>query len=381
MLSRRQFAVSGSLVAASPLALQGCTPSGRDGGYEDAVAKTWRPPPQDLSNSALLRRELVRYATLAPSSHNTQCWKFSVAEQSISILPDQTRRCPAVDPDDHHLYVSLGCAAENLVKAALANGLQGEAVFETAPADVLKVNLQPTRRVESPLFKAISERQCTRNEFDGQPVSAQDLRLMALAGTGKGVQLLLFTEKPAMENVLEYVVQGNTAQMKDPAFVAELKTWIRFNDAEAVRTGDGLFAKSSGNPSVPRWLESPLFPVFFQDRQRERQVRQTRSQLRWNRRFRVRCQRQGPLGRGRSLLRTLRLAGGCAWHPQCVPESAGRSLNTQAAVRQFPRRRRAPPRPGGAVWPGAGNAAVVASADAERPGVKRRIKPVPARSH
>ncbi len=278
MISRRQFAISAGLITANPMAIQGCTPSGRDGNYEEAVARIWRPPPQDLSNSALLRRELVRHATLAPSSHNTQCWKFAVEEKSISIFPDLTRRCPAVDPDDHHLYVSLGCAAENLTQAALANGLKGEAVFEVAPAEVLKINLQPTQPVESPLFKAISERQCTRNEFDGQPVSSEDLRLLALAATGKGVQVLLFTEKPAMEKVLEYVVQGNTAQMNDAAFVAELKTWIRFNDAEAVRTGDGLFARASGNPSVPRWLASPLFPVLFRtDSENDKYAKHVRS--------------------------------------------------------------------------------------------------------
>ncbi|MCY7390333.1 MAG: Tat pathway signal protein, partial [Leptolyngbyaceae cyanobacterium CAN_BIN12] len=44
-------------------------------------------------------RELVRYATLAPSSHNTQCWKFRLDDRSISILPDLSRRCPVVDPD------------------------------------------------------------------------------------------------------------------------------------------------------------------------------------------------------------------------------------------------------------------------------------------
>lgn len=199
-------------------------------------------------------------------------------EKSISIFPDLTRRCPVVDPDDHHLYVSLGCAAENLVQAARANGLEGEAVFETAPADVLKITLLPTRPVESPLFKAISERQCTRSEFDGQAVSSEDLRLLALAGTGKGVGLLLLTEKPAMESVLEYVVQGNTAQMNDAAFVSELKAWIRFNDAEAVRTGDGLFSRSSGNPSVPRWLASPLFPAFFRtDNENDKYAKHIRS--------------------------------------------------------------------------------------------------------
>jgi len=55
------------------------------------------------------RSDAVRDAR--PSSHNTQCWKFSA--------PGPSRSCPtspalsAVDPDDHHLFVSLGCAAEN----------------------------------------------------------------------------------------------------------------------------------------------------------------------------------------------------------------------------------------------------------------------------
>ncbi|MEO8133510.1 MAG: hypothetical protein ABI831_06015 [Betaproteobacteria bacterium] len=64
--------------------------------------------------------DLVRQAILAPSSHNTQCWRFQIAEKSISIAPDLKRRCPAVDPDDHHLFVSLGCATENMVHAALS---------------------------------------------------------------------------------------------------------------------------------------------------------------------------------------------------------------------------------------------------------------------
>ena len=81
-------------------------------------------------NALHQQRELVRYATLAPSSHNTQCWKFRLGDERISILPDTSRRCPAVDPDDHHLYVSLGCAAENLVQAANASGLHSAIVFD-----------------------------------------------------------------------------------------------------------------------------------------------------------------------------------------------------------------------------------------------------------
>lgn len=33
-------------------------------------------------------KELVRYGTLVPSSHNTQCWQFQIDDRGITILPD-----------------------------------------------------------------------------------------------------------------------------------------------------------------------------------------------------------------------------------------------------------------------------------------------------
>jgi hypothetical protein len=263
VVTRRRFIRAAGAVAAGPLALQGCTSGSGDVSYDEAVRRTWRSAERAVSDNSLLHRELVRHATLAPSSHNTQCWKFALQERVISIVPDLSRRCPAVDPDDHHLFVSLGCAAENLIQAALANGLMGEAAFEVAPTDALTIALVPTKLVVSRLFEAIPRRQCTRAAFDGKPLSNEELRLLEKAGTGKGIQMLLLTDKTAMEKALEYVVQANTAQMNDPAFVEELKVWIRFGDAEAVRTGDGLFSRSTGNPSVPRWLGSLLFSALF----------------------------------------------------------------------------------------------------------------------
>ena len=56
-------------------------------------------------------RDLIRFATLAANSHNTQAWQFRVTPDRIDILPDLARRTPAVDPDDHHLFATLGCAA------------------------------------------------------------------------------------------------------------------------------------------------------------------------------------------------------------------------------------------------------------------------------
>lgn len=259
MITRRHFGLS---TAAAFGGLPACTPATGAGSYEQAVADTWRHGRPDIPAGSALQRELVRYATLAPSSHNTQCWKFRLAERAIRVLPDLSRRCPAVDPDDHHLFVSLGCATENLVQAALAHGLQGEVGFDAASRSV-QVNFEPTRAVATPLFQAIPQRQCTRGNYDGQPLSAAELALLQQAGSGPGVQLWLLTERTMRETALEYVVQGNTAQMNDPAFVDELKAWIRFSSSDAVRTGDGLYAASSGNPALPAWLGRLMFGLFF----------------------------------------------------------------------------------------------------------------------
>lgn len=201
--------------------------------------------------SAAPLRELVRYATLAASSHNTQPWKFALGTRSISIRPDLTRRTPVVDPDDHHLYVSLGCATENLVHAARASGLHAEVQIHDA---AIEVRLDDTLPVRSPLFDAIPLRQCSRSIYDGQPLPASELRSLIEAATGDGVQAVALTAAPQMETLLDYVTRGNQAQIGDQAFVAELKTWIRFNQADAARTRDGLFARSTGNPAIPRWL-------------------------------------------------------------------------------------------------------------------------------
>lgn len=199
MQSRRQLTISATAAISMPFAPQACAATSGGLNYEEAVKRKWRSSSGDESKGAPLMRELVRYASLAPSSHNTPCWKFGMGQHSISVVSDLSRRCPAVDLDDHHLFVSLGCATENLVQAALANGLMGEATFKMVPADVIQVDLHPARAIASPLHEAMIWRQCTRAEFDGRAISSEELGLLQRAGSGQGIKLVLLTEKPSME--------------------------------------------------------------------------------------------------------------------------------------------------------------------------------------
>lgn len=234
--------------------------------YQDAV-RAARAPLQAVPRE----RELVRFATLAANSHNTQPWIFTASASEIVIAPDYTRRCPAVDPDDHHLFVSLGCAAENLVLAASLLGLRANPVID---GDRIVIGLEVAPPEKSALADAITSRQCTRTAYDGKPVAPAALRQLEGACNEPGVAAILITDRAGMTKVADYVLEGNSAQMRDKAFMDELVNWLRFSEADAVATMDGLFSGASGNPSWPAWIARPLLRFVFTEDGENRKYRE-----------------------------------------------------------------------------------------------------------
>jgi nitroreductase len=207
---------------------------------------------------------VIRYATLAANGHNTQPWRFHVSDQTIDVLPDVSRRTPIVDPDDHHLFVSLGCAAANLAIAATASGRPGEVtVMPEGGARYTFVSASPK---PDPLLAAITRRQSTRADYDGRPVPGADLAMLQSAAAVPGSNLVLITDRAEIGKVRDLVVTGNDDQMADPAFMSELKQWLRFNPNSAMASGDGLFAAATGNPSLPTPLGRLAFDRLFDAR-------------------------------------------------------------------------------------------------------------------
>ncbi len=206
---------------------------------------------------------LVRYATLAPNGHNTQPWRFAELPNGARIFPDLARRTPVVDPDDHHLFVSLGCAAENFLIASSAHGKPGAIILSEDGDGRVDIDLVDGPPQSTPLYQAIPMRQSTRSIYDGRAVSTEHLALLETAAQTEGVSLMLITDTPKREAVLDFLVRGNAAQMDDPRFVRELRDWIRFNPEQALSAGDGLFGKCSGNPSGPTWVGKLMFNMMF----------------------------------------------------------------------------------------------------------------------
>lgn len=206
--------------------------------------------------------ELIRYATLAANGHNSQPWRFQVEAGGIRILPDYRRRTPVVDPDDHHLFVSLGGATENLAIAAASRGRPGSVTFNPDKPS-LEFRFGEDSTAYTSLVDAIPRRQSTRTDYDGRPVATSALDALAKASLEPGVDTVLITDRAHIARIKDLVIAGNTAQIGDPAFVRELRTWVRFSPRRAMKTRDGLFSATTGNPVAPGWIGTSMFDLFF----------------------------------------------------------------------------------------------------------------------
>lgn len=198
---------------------------------------------------------IIESATKAPSGHNTQPWKFEVDHDRIMILPDYTRALPVVDTDNHALFISLGCALENLVISAEHYGY--EALVQLHPGNEACIDVELKEAIESEdnkLFEQIAIRQSCRNKYNGKPIPAKDLEMLKDATIQEDVQCSIITGHQEIEQVIRLVKEGCVIQFSNKAFVDELVHWMRFNKSHATQTLDGLYSAASGYPSVPEWF-------------------------------------------------------------------------------------------------------------------------------
>ena len=237
--------VIGGLAAAGGAAVLAGVSSMPTADYDTALADQLRPfaIEPDL-------REMVRAATLAANSHNTQPWRYRIGSDRIDIVPDFSRRTPVVDPDDHHLFASLGAAAENLVIAAQHYG-RATAIVPPASADsAIAVHLTGATTEPAPLFDAITERQNSRSTYDSSAIATDTLSDLVTTASTDGVETIMVTDGRQREDILELVLAGNRVQLNDGAFRAELKSWLRFNPGVAASTKDGLLSAARVSPQT-----------------------------------------------------------------------------------------------------------------------------------
>lgn len=207
--------------------------------------------------------QIASYASKAPSGHNTQPWKFHITDGTITVLPNLEVALPVVDRNNRELFISLGCAIENLCIAASHFGYTTHIIECSIKAIILELTKNDLT-IEDSLFHQIEKRQTNRNIYNGNKISDGILQQLQSIPKENGIQFY-FTEinTPFANTITQYIMKGNEIQMADIAFKNELLSWMRFNKKQVEATHNGLSYLVFGNPPLPRILARPIVSLFL----------------------------------------------------------------------------------------------------------------------
>ena len=172
---------------------------------------------------------LLRYAILAPSSYNTQPWRFNVSGNEIDVFADRSRWLQVADADQRELYLSLGAALENLRVAADHFGYNYSITYFPGPQDlVARVVLQPQAlpSLDPRLFPAIVLRQTNRNPYEERAIEDADLITLQKLGSDQDVRTDLVTDSATKKKFLDLTVRADQIQYSDVDFKSELGSWL-----------------------------------------------------------------------------------------------------------------------------------------------------------
>ena len=180
---------------------------------------------------------LLRYAILAPSSHNTQPWLFRLFDNGIAVYADYRRRLPVADPDNRELLMGIGAAIMNLRIAAMHFGFDVRVDYNFSGDSELPiafVGLSPSLHRKQDqnsdkMFSAITKRHTNRQPF--LVARVPDAMIARYTETTEDSEAFVYVSTNSTKNaaVAALVAHAERIQQSDPEFRKELSGWLRPN--------------------------------------------------------------------------------------------------------------------------------------------------------
>jgi hypothetical protein len=188
---------------------------------------------------------LLRYSILAPSTHNTQPWKFHIENSKIQVFADKKRWLKIADSEQRELHISVGCALENLLTAADYFGYDANVAYfpeEKREDLVVEVSFSVSKKTKIPnaIFNAITKRHTNHKVYDNRKISKEHVKRLESCCMVEGVRIDLTDDNNIKIKAEELYTQGILANFADAEYRQELAYWV----------GEGVF----GTP----WLISQL---------------------------------------------------------------------------------------------------------------------------
>jgi hypothetical protein len=234
----------------------------------ESIAAAWDIDESEFPRYGLPSARLafmLRYAVLAPSTHNTQPWLFEIKGDKVYISFDRRRALPVIDTENRQAIMSCGAALLNLRLAVRHFGYACEVQILPDPhnQDLVAVarlgdEAHPTEDEER-LFAAITRRRTNRKPFGARPVPAHIMLALESEAEEEGAWLHLVEEHSQREALASLVSEGDRVQWADEQFRLELASWIRPSVGDV---HDGIPGRSLGYNSVVSSVAPTVIRTF-----------------------------------------------------------------------------------------------------------------------
>ncbi len=207
--------------------------------------------------------DLVRAAILAANPHNSQPWLFHVTQTQIDLFADYRRNLGPVDPFLYEMHIGLGCALENLLLAATANGYITQVTLLPDAADatlVARIGLTRGNVPVSDLYPFIPQRHTNRYPYDtGRPVTSATLDAFSALGDDPDVKVFWFASTDMRQRVGTLLVDAANAFVADKAQDGvDTGIWWRGTWQDIQQRRDGITLDAAGLPDLTRALGKML---------------------------------------------------------------------------------------------------------------------------
>jgi nitroreductase len=200
------------------------------------------PAPHTVDAEAI--RWLVAHATLAPSAHNAQPWRFVFHDGVLSCVHDPSHDLPMLDFEHGATWVAFGAMLENLESAARAIGLVADVETFPEPSDdlVARARFRPGTAVRDPLFDWIALR--VTNRRHDLPADAAGLpegvEAKLHASIGGAARLTLLSSRRELDAIGALIGSCDRLTALNRSIHEETMPGFRWTHADVEAHRDGL---------------------------------------------------------------------------------------------------------------------------------------------
>lgn len=201
-------------------------------------------PWRNWRDAATATERIVAAGILASNPHNSQPWIFRITDSTIDLFADPERQIGVIDPFLREMYIGLGCALENMILAAEAEGFSPTVELMPDPANethAAHMELVPAAPLLSNLYSAIPNRHTDRGAYDTvRSIAPETFDEIEALIAEADLRLFWFKEDAARAQFSKVAVESTEALIADEQQSMDSHTWWRQDWDQLQESADGI---------------------------------------------------------------------------------------------------------------------------------------------